>query len=157
MEKKYGVYVCKGCGIGGAVDIEKVISTASSTAKVPKDKFKSHEILCGPDGLQMIKNDIQTDGVNAITLVACSQRVKTAEFDFPGTIVTRANIRELVAWSQPPQNEATQALAADYAVMGIIKTQKGDLPEPNILADLNRNVMVVGAGVGRPRSRRSRL
>ncbi len=31
--------------------------------------------------------------------------------------------------------------------MGIVKTQKGDLPEPNILEDLNKDILVVGGGM----------
>jgi len=147
MEKKYGVYICKGCGIADAVDVDKVIAGAASSAKLPKDKFKSHDILCSPDGIAMINTDIKNDGVNAITIGACSWRAKYTEFDFPGCIMSRANIRELVAWTQPPKEEATEALAVDYMIMAIVKTQKGDLPEPGILEDLSNAIMVVGGGM----------
>ncbi len=147
MEKKYAVYVCKGCGIAESVDADKVIAAASSHTKVPKDKFKSHDILCGPEGVAMIKADMAGEGVNAITIAACSWRTKSDEFNFPGCVVSRANIRELVAWSQPPQTEETQALAADYLIMGIVRTQKAELPEPGILPDLNDTIMVIGGGV----------
>ncbi|MDA8169327.1 MAG: FAD-dependent oxidoreductase [Nitrospiraceae bacterium] len=147
MEKKYGVYICKGCGIGEALNIDKVIEGAASNTRYAKDQMKTHDILCSPDGIQMIKNDMQAEGVNTVNIVACSQRTKYEEFDFPGCITVRTNIRELVAWSQPPQTEATDALAADYVGMGIIKMQKGDLPEPGILENLNKTVMVVGGGM----------
>jgi quinone-modifying oxidoreductase subunit QmoB len=57
------------------------------------------------------------------------------------------NIREFVAWTLEPNNDETQAVAADYLTMGIIKTQKGDLPEPNILADLTETLLVIGGGI----------
>ncbi|MDA8172897.1 MAG: FAD-dependent oxidoreductase [Nitrospiraceae bacterium] len=146
MEKKYGVYICKGCGIGEAVDVEKVIAGASSGGKLPKEQFKVHDALCSPEGVAMINAGIKNEGVNAFNIVACSQRAKVEEFDFPGCVVARTNIRELVAWSQPPMEDSTSQLATDYAIMGIIKTQKGDLPEPGILEDLNKTVLVIGGG-----------
>jgi quinone-modifying oxidoreductase subunit QmoB len=147
MEKKYGVYICKGCGIGEAVDIGKVVASAAKAAKIPPEKVKTHDILCSPEGVAMINGDIKDGGVNAISIGACSWRVKYEEFDFPGCIMDRANLRELVAWSQTPGSEEAQSLAMDYMTMSIIKTQKGDLPEPNVLEDLNKTIMVVGGGM----------
>lgn len=147
MEKKYGTYICKGCGIGEAVDMEKLIAKAASNSRQPKDKFKSHDILCSPEGVAMIQTDIKEQGINAINIAACSQRTKYEEFDFPGCVVARMNIRELVAWSQPPQTDDTLSMAVDYVVMGVVQTQKGDLPEPNILEDLNKTLMVIGGGI----------
>jgi quinone-modifying oxidoreductase subunit QmoB len=147
MEKKYGVYICKGCGIKDAVDVDKLAAGAAKAAKIPAEKVKAHDVLCSPDGVAMINGDIKDEGVNAISIAACSWRVKYEEFDFPGCFVDRTNIRELVAWSQPPMTEDTQALAADYVTMGIVKTQKGLLPEPGILEDLSKTIMVVGGGM----------
>jgi heterodisulfide reductase subunit A-like polyferredoxin len=36
MEKKFGVYICKGCGIKEAMDVEKV---AGAAKKVQNHKF----------------------------------------------------------------------------------------------------------------------
>jgi len=147
MEKKYGVYICKGCGIGSAVNIDNVIKEAAKTAKLPPDKIKTHDILCSPDGISMINKDIKDEGVNAITIAACSPRVKYEEFDFPGCVLSRANIREFVSWSQTPGSEDAQSLAEDYVRMAIIKAQKGDLPEPKVLEDLSKTILVVGGGM----------
>lgn len=146
MEKKYGVYICKGCGIEKAIDIEKLSKNAAKGAKLPEETVKNHPILCSPEGLQLIKSDIK-EGTNTIVIAACSPRVKYEEFDFPGTITERANIRELVAWSQQPNTEEAQMTAADYLRMGIIKVQKGTLPEPNVLEDLSKTILVVGGGI----------
>ncbi len=113
MEKKYGVYICKGCGIGDSVNIEKLTKAAKS-GPVKEENIKTHDILCSPDGLQLIKNDIKKDGINTIVIAACSPRVKYEEFDFPGCITERVNIREFVAWMQPPNTDDTQSLAEDY-------------------------------------------
>jgi quinone-modifying oxidoreductase subunit QmoB len=146
MEKKYGVYICKGCGIADSIDIEKLTKTAKH-GPVKEENIKTHDIMCSPEALQMIKNDIKKDGLNTIVIAACSPRVKFEEFDFPGCITERVNIREFVAWMQPPKTEDTQSLADDYMIMGIIKAQKGELPEPAILENLSKTVLVIGGGI----------
>ncbi len=146
MEKKFGVYICTGCGIGETVDIEKLKKKSARAAKVEADNIRVHQILCSPEGLEVIKNDIK-EGVNTIIIGACSPRVKFEEFDFPGTITERVNLREFVSWTQEPMTDDTQSLAEDYMKMGAIKTQKGSLPEPNILQDLSSTILVVGGGM----------
>jgi quinone-modifying oxidoreductase subunit QmoB len=142
MEKKIGVYICKGCGISDAVNIA-ALENAGKKAPV----CKSHDVLCSPEGVALIKNDMASEGVNTIVIAACSPRVKFDEFDFPGALVERVNIREFVAWSLEPTHEETLAAAKDYINMGIVKVQKGDMPEPNILADLNSTILVIGGGI----------
>lgn len=146
MEKKFGVYICTGCGIGEAVNIEKLKTRTAGKGKVSADIVKEHPILCSPEGLEVIKNDIKA-GTNTIIIGACSPRVKYEEFDFPGTITERVNLREFVAWTQEPMSSDAQSLADDYMVMGIIKTQKGDLPEPSILKDLSKAILIIGGGI----------
>jgi quinone-modifying oxidoreductase subunit QmoB len=146
MEKKYGVYICKGCGIGDSINIEKLAKSAKR-GPVKEENIKTHDIMCSPEGLQMIKNDIKKDGLNTIVIAACSPRVKYEEFDFPGCIIERVNIREFVAWMQPPNTDDTQSLAEDYVGMGIVRAQKGELPEPAILENLSKTVLVIGGGI----------
>ncbi len=158
MEKNFGVYICKGCGIGDSVDTDAVIKEAGGSPKVPADKFKVHDALCSPAGVEMIESDI-SGGVNTLVIAACSPRVKYEEFDFSGCIVERTNIRELVAWTQDNPKEGSEEAeyytptltATDYVTMGIIRTQKGELPEPNILGEaeggLSKRIMVVGGGI----------
>ncbi len=145
MEKKFGVYICKGCGIAEAVNIEKLSNVATKDMKMPF--CKTHDILCSPAGIQLIKDDISKDGVNTVIIAACSPRVKYEEFDFPGVLQERVNIREFVAWNQEPNTDETNALAGDYLTMGIVKTQKGEMPEPNILQNLDSTLLVVGGGI----------
>ncbi|MBI5188783.1 MAG: hydrogenase iron-sulfur subunit [Nitrospirae bacterium] len=143
MEKKYCVYICKGCGINDALDVERLTNAASK--KIPS--CKTHDFLCSDEGIRIIKDDLAKEGINTIVIAACSPRVKYEEFDFPGTITERVNIREFVAWSQPPKTEDTQNLASDYLMMGIVKAQKSDLPQPNILDGISSTILVVGGGI----------
>jgi quinone-modifying oxidoreductase subunit QmoB len=145
MEKKYGVYICKGCGIADSIDIEK-LAKAAKTGPIKEENIKTHDIMCSPAGIQLIKNDIKA-GVNTVVIAACSPRVKYEEFDFPGAITERVNIREFVAWMQPPKTDDTQSLADDYILMGAIKAQKTDLPEPAILENLSKTILVIGGGI----------
>ena len=145
MEKKYGVYICKGCGIADAVEIEKLEEVATKEKQIPV--CKSHDALCSDEGLELIKNDISGEGVNAVVIMACSPRVKTKEFSFPGNLVERGNIREFVAWTQEPKTEDTQALAEDYVRMAVTKAQSADLPEPFLLEEMDKSILVVGGGI----------
>lgn len=146
MEKKYGVYICKGCGIGESIDIEK-LARAAKKGPFKEENIKTHDVLCSPEGLQLIKGDTKKEGINTIIIAACSPRVKYEEFDFPGCIVERVNIREFVAWTQPPKTDDTQSLAEDYMIMGTVKVQKSDLPEAKILENLSKTILVVGGGI----------
>lgn len=146
MEKKYGVYICEGCGIEDSVNIEK-LAKAAKHGPIKEENIKTHDILCSPDGVQLIKNDIKKDGINTIVIVACSPRVKYEEFDFPGCIIERVNIREFVTWMQLPNTDDTQSLAEDYILMGVIRSQKGDLPEPFILENLSSTLLIIGGGI----------
>ncbi|MGD8725821.1 MAG: heterodisulfide reductase subunit A, partial [Desulfobacterales bacterium] len=97
MDKKYGVYICEGCGIGDAIDIEKLADVAKEEG-VP---VKTCPILCGQAGVELLKKDIADEGVNTLVIAACSRRVLYDVFRFDGCIVDRVNLREGVVWTHP--------------------------------------------------------
>ena len=97
MANKYGVYICKGCGIGEALDIEALKGVAEDEG-LPVEE---HPILCSPAGVDMIQKDISEKGINTLVLCACSRRVHYDTFRFAGCIVDRVNLREGVVWSHP--------------------------------------------------------
>ncbi len=140
MEKKIGVYICEGCGIADAINTEKL------EKGVRNFPVKRHTALCSPEGVEVIRNDMKNDGINTLVIAACSPRVKYDVFDFPGSIVERVNIRELVAWTLEPKDELTQAAAEDYLKMGVVKVQKSDLPEPWVQETV-KTILVIGGGV----------
>ena len=74
MEKKLGVYICTGCSIGDAVDVEKLGNISKNALRVPV--VKSHFALCGKEGIELIKNDIKSEEVNTVVVAACSPRVR---------------------------------------------------------------------------------
>ena len=155
MEKKFGVYICKGCGLGEALDIEKLEKKVPPKIKI----CKTHPALCSPEGVDLIKNDIETEGVNTVVIAACSRRVLMDVFDFRPAIVERVNLREGVVWSHKPREDAMpeegpqvdewlQEMAQDYLRMGIAEAEKIERPEPyHPEEEINKKIMVLGGGV----------
>lgn len=144
MDKKWGVYICTGCGIGEAINAEELAKVAKSEFK---QECKTHPFLCGKEGVDMIKADIG-GGVNTVVIAGCSSRVKYEEFRFgPGVITERVNIREHVAWTHKPEDEDTQMLAEDLMRMALTKAKLTELPEPWQVENLSKDVLVVGGGI----------
>jgi len=157
MDKKYGVYICEGCGIGESLDVKALCG-------VPEDEgmpVKTHPFLCGKEGVDLLKKDI-ADGTNTLVLAACSRRVNFDIFRFDGCIVDRVNLREGVVWSHPRSEfpalteeekadednfDRVQMMAEDYIRMGMIRVQKIKLPEPYKLENLSKKILVLGGGI----------
>jgi len=149
VETKIGGYICSGCDIGSAVDVEAMLKTAKSEGCAV---CKSHEALCSAEAVQMIKDDIAAEDLNRVVVAACSRRVKMEEFSFGDKVMTgRANIREHVAWVMEPNDEDTQIAAEDYVTMEIHRMKNSEYPEP-VIDEINKTVLVVGGGVSGLRS-----
>ena len=150
MEKKLGVYICTGCGIGEALDIEALEKKVPPKIKVRK----THPIMCSPEGVELIKQDIAEEGVNTAVIAACSRRVLYDVFDFgPQAVVQRVNLREGVVWSHKPQEEGEvdefiQEMAEDYLRMGMAEAEKILPAEPAQMEEpIDKRIMVMGGGV----------
>ena len=147
MDKKIGLYICTGCGIGDALDIDPIKELAVDDLSIPV--CQEHTFLCSQEGVDLINSDIDGEGVNAIIIAGCSQRVNQDVFDF-GTdkIVERVNLREQVAWSQPPNEEDTQMLAEDNVRIGASKINDTQIAEPyQAEEEYSKDILVVGGGV----------
>lgn len=158
MDKKYGVYICTGCGIGDGLDIKDLCG-------VPEEEgfsVKTHPFLCGNEGLDLIKKDISDDGVNTLVIAGCSRRVNYDVFKFDGCIVDRVNLREQVVWTHPRSEfpalteeqkddeehfDSVQMLAEDYLKMSLAKVEKINLPEPFLLENISKKILVIGGGI----------
>ena len=106
MEKKLAAYICTGCGIGDALDIEQLSKVATDELNVPT--CRNHPNLCSQEGADLIKSDMDNEGANSLIIAACSPRVMYDVFNFENCIVDRVNIREQVVWCQKPGDEDTQ-------------------------------------------------
>ncbi len=157
MDKKYGVYICSGCGIGESLDIDAIKDMVEEEGL----SCKTHEMLCGADGVDFLKKDI-ADGVNTLIIGACSRRVNFDVFRFDGCIVDRVNLREGVVWSHPRAEfpaltkaekedednfDRVQMMAEDYVKMGMARVEKVKLPEPYQVETFTRKILVIGGGM----------
>lgn len=157
MDKKYGAYICTGCGIKDSLDIEQLSGIASEEGM----EVKTHPFLCGKDGVELLKKDI-ADGTNTLVIAACSRRVNYDTFRFDGCIVDRVNIREGVVWSHPRDQfpplteeqkqdedyyDRVQMMAEDYLRMGMARVEKVALPEPYEVENFTRKILVIGGGI----------
>ena len=146
MEKKIAVYICTGCGIGDALDIDQLSQT--ETEEVSAEICKNHAHLCSQAGVDLIKQDIENEGANALVIAACSPRVLYDVFDFENCIVDRVNLREQVVWCQKPGDEDTQMMAEDYIRMSLAKVKAMELPEPyQPEEEISKEILVAGGGL----------
>ncbi|MDP3481487.1 MAG: hydrogenase iron-sulfur subunit [Desulfoprunum sp.] len=154
MSKTYCAYLCSGCGIGDALDLDALSGIVKKEMGM---ECKTHVCLCGSEGRSFIGSDIE-NGVNTIVIGACSPRVMAREFDFGDEKITvRANLREQVIWAEvkpaegkAPHKEAAAFLnesAADYMRMACTRAKKTELPVPYKLETLSKTIMVMGAGI----------
>jgi len=146
MSEGLGVYLCSGCGIADAIDLEALARSASSKAA----SVRIHPYLCGPEGRALIRQDLgEGNGpgrVQRVVIAACSPRFKIDAFQFGQVPVERVNLREHVAWCQRPKDEETQAMAQDYLAMGIAKVMKMAAPSP-LAEPVSKKLLVVGGGL----------
>jgi quinone-modifying oxidoreductase subunit QmoB len=158
MDKKYGVYICTGCGIGDTLDMEDLV-------EIPEEEglnCTTHPFLCSKEGVAIIQKDVDDGKVNAMVIGACSRRVNFDVFRFDNCIVERVNLREGVVW--PHSRETYPALteeqkedeehfdriqmkAEDYIKMGMIRLEKVKLPEAYKPESFSKKILVLGGGV----------
>ena len=146
MPKSIRTYVCTGCGIGECLNTQKLANVSANELGVDA---VVHPPLCVPEGVDLLRKDIETAGADQVVIAACSERVNWDVFSTESlgvSMVERVNIREQVAWSKPPNEEETQMLAEDYVRMGIVRAQKSEPPPPKTEAT-ERAILVVGGGV----------
>jgi quinone-modifying oxidoreductase subunit QmoB len=145
METKIGVYICKGCDIAKALDVEKLSEVA--TDETDASICKTQDVLCSPEGVASVQADIDGEGVNRVVIAACSQRVFPELFDFGGDVLTdRVNLREQVAWCHAPDDEDTQMLGEDHIRMGAARLGVTEPPEA-LIEETSKDLMVIGGGI----------
>jgi quinone-modifying oxidoreductase, subunit QmoB len=157
MDKKYGAYICTGCGIGDALDIDALKDIAEEEAW----PVKVHPFFCSKEGADIIRRDIEK-GTNTLIIGACSRRVNFDVFRFDGCLVDRLNLREQVVWSHPRSQfpaltedqkddgvnfDRLQMLAEDYLRMSMAKMEKVKVPEAYKLDEFTSKILVIGGGV----------
>ena len=86
MAEKIGVYVCGGCGLAEAVDLDAVCTAVKNKYQPQCPVIKTHPVLCSPEGKAAIEADIAEAGLDGVCLCACSPRSKWDVFAFGDTV-----------------------------------------------------------------------
>ena len=95
MDKKVGVYICKGCDIGKSLDIDKLSEVSTGELKCPV--CKTVDVMCTPEAVALIRADIENKGINRVVVAACSRRGFPELFEIGGDVMSyRANLRAQV-------------------------------------------------------------
>uniref|UniRef100_A0A832GP60 FAD-dependent oxidoreductase n=1 Tax=Caldimicrobium thiodismutans TaxID=1653476 RepID=A0A832GP60_9BACT len=161
---KIGVFICKSCDIEKRLNIEELEAVAREQGV---NSVYSAEFLCSKEGRDFINSKIQEEGLDAVSICACSFRVNYDVFNFGKVAVDRVSLREGVVWSRFPVGEGGEiledtvevasgvsfkdelmALAKDYIRMSIAKLRVYKLPEPfKPEEELSKTILVIGGGV----------
>ncbi|MCS7150603.1 MAG: hydrogenase iron-sulfur subunit [Caldimicrobium sp.] len=161
---KIGVFICKSCDIANRLSIDELEAVAREQGVT---SVYSSDFLCSKEGKEFINSKIQEDGLDAVSIAACSFRVNYDVFNFGKTAVDRVNLREGVVWSRFPLGENGErledtaeiasgvtfkdelmALAKDYIRMSVAKLRSYKLPEPfKPEEELSQTILVIGGGV----------
>ncbi len=147
-EMKTAAYICKGCEIDKRVDVAALVKAATKSGKM--NLVREHDFLCSAEGVALIKNDIETEGVTHAAICACSRRAKTEAFNFPTVAMSRGNLREGVIWIRPDTDEAretTQEMAEDYVRMACAEVKAMTVPPGNQKTGSVKTLLVVGGGM----------
>ncbi len=142
---KLGVFLCTGCGIADAVDVDKVIEAANERKCAAT---LTHACLCAPEGLAAIRSTVAEQQLNGVLLAACSERAKAAEFSplaGDNLVMFRTAIREHCTWSHEAGHEDTTMLAQDMVRMGLARLE-GMKAFTRLQEAISDTVLVVGGG-----------
>ena len=144
--EKLGVFLCSGCGIGEAVDLDAVAEVADEKGAATT---LTHPCLCEADGLGTIRSTAETEELDGLLVCACSQRAKRREFenlsDDGMPAVYRIGLREQCTWSHSAGDEDTQMLAEDLIRMGLARLENTKALTP-LDEEVDETVLVVGGG-----------
>lgn len=137
---KISVALCKGCGIGESIDLDKLKTIAE---KEFSSRVCISESLCNdPDVLK----ECLGDSAEKIVIGACSSREKQENFTVSEEIVTeRVNLREGVVWSHNP-GDSSQEIAEDYIRMGLSSAMKKSKTSP-VTEGTSKDILVIGGGI----------
>jgi quinone-modifying oxidoreductase subunit QmoB len=100
---KVGVFLCSGCGIGDAVDLEAVAKAAKGAGAAAT---LTHACCCAAEGLQAARDFVAGNALNGLVIGACAERAR-AEFALADPAGVHVALREHCAWSHPAGDEDT--------------------------------------------------
>ncbi len=146
FERKPGVYLCEGCGISEAIDMDELEEDVTGGFDFSVSHCRRASSFCTGEGLEQLKKDVADGEVNQAIIAACSPRVMNREFDEVGAQIIRANLREQVVWTQPAGEEDTLMFAKDNVRMAMAQAENSAPPVPHDNVMASCKLLVVGGG-----------
>lgn len=149
---RIGVFVCD-CGenIGGAIDVDDVVSKAAEYPNVVVSKMMGHG--CGRDALLNMQKTIKEENLNRVVVGACSPRTHEALFQdtirkagLNKYLVEIANIRDQNAWVHIGDGAGATLKAKQQVRMAVAGVAQSFPLQDNQLP-MNKDVLVLGGGV----------
>jgi len=148
---KIGVFVCHcGTNIAGAVDVEAVREFAEGLPGVTL--ARGYKYMCSDPGQELIKGDIQANGLDRVVVASCSPslhettfRRATSEGGLNPYFFQMVNIREQDAWVHIDMAEATDK--AKDLVRGAVHRVRFHKALERSRVPVTPAVMVVGGGI----------
>jgi quinone-modifying oxidoreductase subunit QmoB len=137
--------ICSGCGIGEAVDVDRIIRMAEKEAG--DLHCIRHPALCSEAGLQDLHRMLREKNAGQVVVAACSPRVMAEKFRMIGRYVERVNLREQVTWVMEPGREETLMCAEDQVRMALAKLGAITDSAPYVPENPSSEILVVGGGV----------
>ncbi len=149
--EKIGVYICHcGTNIAGTVDVEEVTDFASTLDQVAVARHYAY--MCSDPGQDLIKEDIQEEGLSRVVVASCSPLMHEHTFrracDEAGLnpfFFQMANIREQCSWVTEDPAKATQK--AKGIVAAAVKRVLYHEPLEIKEVPVNPAALVVGGGI----------
>ncbi len=146
-----GVYICRcGTNIAATVDVEAVVEYAQGLEGVVLAREYSY--MCSDPGQDLIKQDIQTQGLNRVVVASCSPlmhepnfRQAVAEAGLNPFYLQMANIREQCSWVIDDREQATAK--AQSLVAAAVRRVRHHAPLQSRAVEMSPATLVVGGGI----------
>jgi heterodisulfide reductase subunit A2 len=148
---RIGVYVCHcGTNIAATVDVAEVADFAAGLEDVAIARHYTY--MCSDPGQALIKEDIQTHGLDRVVVASCSPlmhettfRQACAEAGLNPFLFQMTNIREHVSWVARDRASATRKAKSQVAA----SVRRVGLQEALDMrrVDLKQAALVVGGGI----------
>ncbi len=151
-QPRVGVFVCHcGSNIASVIDVKDVADYASRLPCV--ESAKDTMFACSSEGIALIKEEIEKQGLNRVVVASCTPR--THETLFQNTLreaglnpflFEMANIRDQGSWVHKTAPEQATAKARDLVRMSVARAR---LLEPLSPVDvpLTHAALVIGGGI----------
>ena len=149
---RIGVYVCHcGLNIAGVVDCEAVAEYAKGLPDVVISQSDAY--LCSEPGQNLIKKDVEENGLNRIVVASCSPRLHEPTFrhclseaGLNPYLLEMANLREQCSWVHAQDHDAATLKAKDLVRSAVARAGRLNARE-ELAVPVERKTLVIGGGI----------